>query len=103
MIDLTKLPAADAERIAYAEGFTGTAALFARIADAEELADPETEDRLRAELDDMELDKDSAEANAAELRDHLETAVEWAQKQFDADNMPAWVADACDALEETLK
>ena len=37
MIDLTKLPAADAERIAYAEGFTGTAALFARIAELERL------------------------------------------------------------------
>ena len=35
MIDLTKLPAADAERIAYAEGFTGIAALFARIAELE--------------------------------------------------------------------
>jgi len=35
MIDLTKLPPADAERIAYAEGFTGTAALFSRISDLE--------------------------------------------------------------------
>jgi len=35
MIDLQTLPADEAERIAYAEGFTGTAALFARIADLE--------------------------------------------------------------------
>ena len=35
MIDLTKLPADEAERLAYAEGFTGTAALFARIAELE--------------------------------------------------------------------
>jgi hypothetical protein len=28
-----KLPAAEAEALAYSEGFTGTAALFARIAD----------------------------------------------------------------------
>ena len=35
MIDLTKLPAADAERIAYAEGFTGVGELFARISDLE--------------------------------------------------------------------
>ena len=35
MIDLMKIPASDAERIAYAEGFTGTAQLFARIADLE--------------------------------------------------------------------
>jgi hypothetical protein len=32
-IDLMKLPAPEAERLAYAEGFTQTAALFARIAD----------------------------------------------------------------------
>lgn len=35
MIDLMKIPASDAERIAYAEGFTGTAELFKRLADAE--------------------------------------------------------------------
>jgi len=33
MIDFMKLPAVEAEALAYAEGFTGTAALFARIAD----------------------------------------------------------------------
>ena len=38
MIDLTKLPADEAERLAYAEGYTGTAALFARIADLEHAA-----------------------------------------------------------------
>jgi hypothetical protein len=32
-LDLMKLPAAEAEALAYSEGFTGTAALFARIAD----------------------------------------------------------------------
>ena len=37
MIDLMKLPASDAERIAYAEGFTGTAELFGRIAALEHL------------------------------------------------------------------
>ena len=35
MIDLTKLPPDDAERIAYAEGFTGVGDLFARISDLE--------------------------------------------------------------------
>jgi hypothetical protein len=35
MIDLTKLPPADAERIAYAEGFTGVGDLFARVSDLE--------------------------------------------------------------------
>lgn len=35
MIDLQTLPAGEAERIAYTEGYTGTAALFARISDLE--------------------------------------------------------------------
>ena len=35
MIDLLKLPASDAERIAYAEGFTMAAQLFARIEELE--------------------------------------------------------------------
>lgn len=35
MIDLTKLHPEDAERIAYAEGFTGVSELFARISDLE--------------------------------------------------------------------
>jgi hypothetical protein len=35
MIDLTKLQPAEAERIAYAEGFTMAAELFARIAELE--------------------------------------------------------------------
>lgn len=35
MIDFMKIPASEAERLAYAEGFTGTAQLFARIADLE--------------------------------------------------------------------
>jgi hypothetical protein len=35
MIDLTKLPPEDAERIAYTEGFTGVGDLFARVSDLE--------------------------------------------------------------------
>jgi hypothetical protein len=38
MIDLLNLPASDAERIAYAEGFTMAAELFARIAKMEHAA-----------------------------------------------------------------
>lgn len=37
MIDLSKLDPIDAERVAYAEGFTGVAALYARLSDAEHL------------------------------------------------------------------
>ena len=35
MINLMNLPAEEAERLAYAEGFTGTAELFARLSVAE--------------------------------------------------------------------
>ena len=38
MIDLSKLDPSEAERIAYAEGFTGVAALYSRLSDAEHLA-----------------------------------------------------------------
>jgi hypothetical protein len=37
MIDLSKLDPSEAERIAYAEGFTGVAALYSRLSDAEHL------------------------------------------------------------------
>ena len=37
MINLARLPADEAERLAYVEGYTGTAALFARIAKLENL------------------------------------------------------------------
>lgn len=36
MIDLLRLPASEAERLTYAEGFIGTAELFARIVDLEQ-------------------------------------------------------------------
>lgn len=36
MINLMNLPAEEAERLAYAEGFTGTAELFARVARLEQ-------------------------------------------------------------------
>jgi hypothetical protein len=38
MIDLSKLDPSEAERIAHAEGFTGGAALYSRLSDAEHLA-----------------------------------------------------------------
>ena len=48
MIDLSKLEPAEAERIAYAEGFTGVAALYSRLSDAEHLASVQAD-----ELEDM--------------------------------------------------
>ena len=58
-LDLEKLTAPEAEALAYAEGFTGTARLFARIADlqkalGEAVAEIEslknTRDQLEADL-----------------------------------------------------
>jgi hypothetical protein len=37
MIDLSKIDPAEAERLAYAEGFTGVSALYSRLSDAEHL------------------------------------------------------------------
>ena len=39
MINLMQLPANEAERLAYSEGFTGTAELFGRLSEAEAIAD----------------------------------------------------------------
>jgi hypothetical protein len=52
MIDLTKLEPTEAERIAYAEGFTMAAELFARIADLEAQCESLTEelDQCRNDL-----------------------------------------------------
>jgi hypothetical protein len=57
-LDLMTLPAREAEALAYAEGFTGTAALFARLADmqralGEALAEIEN---LRDALEGARLD-----------------------------------------------
>ena len=48
MIDLSKLDPSEAERIAYAEGFTGVAALYSRLSDAEHLASTQAD-----QLEDM--------------------------------------------------
>ena len=48
-LDLMTLPAPDAERLAYAEGFTGTATLFARIDDLQRALGAAT-----AELTDLQ-------------------------------------------------
>ena len=48
MIDLSKLDPSEAERIAHAEGFTGVAALYSRLSDAEHLASVQAD-----ELEDL--------------------------------------------------
>jgi hypothetical protein len=86
MIDLMTIPATEAERLAYAEGFTRTADLFARIADleatqamlnqeiaAQAMLDQEIEN-LRSELGMAHADKrdaiSHAESLAVELAQH---------------------------------
>jgi hypothetical protein len=53
MIDLLKLEPVEAERIAYAEGFTMAAELFARVAALEA-----ERDALQAQLDDIPDEKE---------------------------------------------
>jgi hypothetical protein len=48
MIDMSKLDPSEAERIAHAEGFTGVAALYSRLSDAEHLASVQAD-----QLEDM--------------------------------------------------
>jgi hypothetical protein len=59
MIDLLNIPASDAERIAYAEGFTMAAELFKRIDELEALNLKLTQENeiLRDELADAEWSK----------------------------------------------
>ena len=59
MIDLLKIPASDAERIAYAEGFTMAAQLFARITEleADNLKLTQENEILRDELEDAKWSK----------------------------------------------
>lgn len=64
MIDLTRLPAAEAERIAYAEGFTGTADLFARIAELEA-----ERNSLQAQVEQLQEDLYIAKHERAYLGD----------------------------------
>jgi len=66
MIDLLTLPAADAERIAYAEGFTMAAELFARIASLEA-----ERDALQAQLDDTPSEKER-DQDARDLEQYKE-------------------------------
>jgi len=53
MIDLLKLEAPEAERIAYAEGFTMAAELFARIAELEAERDALAEELEEARADSL--------------------------------------------------
>ena len=67
-LDLMTMPPEEAERLAYAEGFTGTAALFARLADAQRERDALAEEveslrddvcALESRIADLEAERDS--------------------------------------------
>jgi hypothetical protein len=73
MTELMTIPATEAERLAYAEGFTRTATLFARIADLEAtqaMLDQEIEN-LRSELKMAHADKRDAISHAESLAAEL--------------------------------
>ena len=71
-IDFMRLPADEAERICYAEGFENAAKLFARIAELEVQLDPYMEEKLRGDLLDLEGELDDAENTIEELREDVE-------------------------------
>lgn len=67
-LDLMTLPTEEAERLAYAEGFTGTATLFGRLADAERERDVLAEEveslrdqicALESRIADLEEERDA--------------------------------------------
>lgn len=67
-LDLMTMPPEEAERLAFAEGFTGTAALFARLADAERERDALAEEveslrdqvcALESRIADLEAERDA--------------------------------------------
>ena len=87
MINLLKLPTADAERLAYAEGFTGTATLLARLADAER------------ERDAAEARADALEREAETLRDALYAALPFVEDAVDSDtHKPGYVLRAVNQM-----
>jgi hypothetical protein len=91
MIDLMKLPAADAERLAYAEGFTGTATLLARLSDAEHARD-------------VALDRvDALERETETLRDALYAALPFVEDAADSDTYkPGYVLRAVNQMLRAL-
>ena len=74
-IDLLTIPASEAERVAYAEGFTRTATLFARIDDLE------TE---RAQLNDAVTNLETELADAYKAHRDARCEVESLQAELSA-------------------
>lgn len=81
MLNLMTLPAADAERIAYAEGFAGTAELFARIAE------------LEAERDALAREPEELEESAAD-----DSLARWERDNGPADAYKQFFEDCFERL-----
>lgn len=79
MIDLMKLPASEAERLAYSEGFTGTAELFKRIAE-------------------LEAERDELMGELEEARDQIPDPKQYAQDQQDLEHLKQFFHDCFERL-----
>ena len=80
-IDLMTIPATEAERMAYAEGFTRTADLFARIADLELERDQlnDAVEGLETELSDAYKAHRDARCEVESLQAEL-SALRWLER-----------------------
>lgn len=87
MIDFMTLPAADAERMAYSEGFVTAAQLFARIADLEA-----ERDALQVELDDIPSEKERNQ-DATDLIDLKQFFYECFNRLAGHYSCPSWSND----------
>ena len=87
MIDLLKLEPSEAERIAYTEGFTMAAQLFARITDLEA-----ERDLLQGQLDDIPSEKERNK-DAQDLEQLKEFFYDCFQKLPGHYSCPSWSND----------
>lgn len=65
MIDLMTLPAGEAEKIAYAEGFAGTARIFARLEDMQRALGEATAEIENLKYENAQLARDIARLEQA--------------------------------------
>lgn len=79
MINFMNLPAQEAERLAYTEGFTGTAELFARIAT-------------------LEAERDELVGKLEESRDQIPDPKQYIQDQQDLMHLKAFFYDCFNRL-----
>jgi len=79
MIDLMQLPASEAERLAYSEGFIGTAELFKRIAE-------------------LEAERDELMGELEEARDQIPDPKQYTQDQQDLEHLKQFFYDCFERL-----